>query len=129
MTTSAHCTPQTERLSFLGRPAGTQGAAAAAKADAQAPAWVAMSAIERATWMQTTILQAVNTTLCRTVGLEEPLMMAGLDSLGKIVTFALDSESSTILFTTAGIQALPCALGAYYSLFRLGTQYACAESA
>lgn len=32
--------------------------------------------------MQATILQAVNASLGRTVGLEEPLMTAGLDSLG-----------------------------------------------
>ena len=69
-------------------PAGTQDAAAAAKADAQAPAWAAVSAIERAAWMQATILQAVNTMLGRTMGLEEPLMTAGLDSLGTVTTFA-----------------------------------------
>ena len=38
--------------------------------------------------MHATILQAVSTTLGRTVGLEEPLMSAGLDSLGKCTTFA-----------------------------------------
>ena len=32
--------------------------------------------------MQATVLQAVNETLGRSVGLEEPLMTAGLDSLG-----------------------------------------------
>lgn len=50
--------------------------------DANAPAWAAMSFAERTEWMQATISQAVTATLGRTLGLEEPLMTAGLDSLG-----------------------------------------------
>ena len=57
--------------------------AATLEANVQAPAGAAMSAMERAAWMQASILQAVKSTMGRTVGLEEPLMTAGLDSLGK----------------------------------------------
>ena len=77
--------------------------AAAAKADAQAPAWAAMPAAERAAWMQATILQAVSTTLGRTVGLEEPLMTAGLDSLGKSTTCARADDSASMLLSKPGI--------------------------
>ena len=106
MASSACCIPYIELLPFLGWFAGTQDAAAAATADAQAPAWAAMPAVERAAWMRATILQAVRTTLGRTVGLEEPLMTAGLNSLGKCTTFAGADRSASILLSKPGIQAL-----------------------
>ncbi len=43
----------------------------------------AMPASERAAWMQETVLQAVVAMLGREAGPEEPLMTAGLDSLGE----------------------------------------------
>ncbi len=64
------------------RYAGMPEQAAGAGAGAQAPEWAALPAQERAQWMQATVLQAVSATLGRPVGLEEPLMTAGLDSLG-----------------------------------------------
>ena len=47
------------------------------------PEWMGMSHEERATWVRRAISQAVVAILGRSVGPEEPLMSAGLDSLGK----------------------------------------------
>lgn len=64
--------------------AATTTPAAAAEVDGgDGPIWMAMSAMDRARWMQETISQAVVATLGRKVGLEEALMTAGLDSLGE----------------------------------------------
>ena len=63
----------------------------------------AMPAAERAAWMQATILQAVSTTLGRTVRLEEPLMTAGLDSLGRSTTSAGAEDFACMLLSKLGI--------------------------
>ena len=46
------------------------------------PEWAGMSHDERAEWLRGAISQAVIAILGRSVGPEEPLMSAGLDSLG-----------------------------------------------
>ncbi|BDA51457.1 probable inactive phenolphthiocerol synthesis polyketide s at N-terminal half [Coccomyxa sp. Obi] len=46
--------------------------------------WAGMQPAERTAWVQAAILQAVNAVLGREVGPEEPLMSAGLDSLGAV---------------------------------------------
>ena len=70
------------RLQQDQRDAGTPGETAGAGGAAHVPAWAALAVGERAEWMQATVLQAVSASLGRAVGLEEPLMTAGLDSLG-----------------------------------------------
>ena len=72
----------------------------------QAPAGAAMSAMERAAWMQASILQAVKSTMGRTVGLEEPLMTAGLDSLGDTATSA--KLSILHMFCSPRAASRPC---------------------
>ena len=50
--------------------------------DKNLPEWAGMQPAERADWVRGAISQAVVAILGRTVGPEEPLMSAGLDSLG-----------------------------------------------
>ena len=52
------------------------------------PEWGGMSHEERAFWVRGAISQAAVAILGRSVGPEEPLMSAGLDSLG-IITYPL----------------------------------------
>ena len=65
----------------LSKPAVTNALDRPAKA--QSPSWCSMSVSERQTWVEDLIGRVVTQAIGKEVAGSQPLMMAGLDSLGK----------------------------------------------